>query len=144
MTAAAGTSHSSSCEATDRCTFSRGHSVAMGRKRCRATPTLHGDRLLATHRRHSEWQTGGRKADYRSCQIRSQMRAREDAGGQKWRFSHIGTKILISRPCRLVPKCFTCRASLSPGLAIFLPHGNGSKTESAPPAQHQSLLLSRP
>lgn len=48
MTAAAGTCHSSSCDATDRSTFSNGHPAAMGRTRCRATPSRQGDRLFAT------------------------------------------------------------------------------------------------
>lgn len=64
MTAAAGTSHSSACEAADRCTFSSGHSTAMGHTRCRASPTRQGDRLFATRFGHTgarseeviEWQ----------------------------------------------------------------------------------------
>jgi DNA-binding transcriptional LysR family regulator len=43
MTAAAEACHSSSCEATDRCTFSSGHSAATGRTWCRATPTRQSD-----------------------------------------------------------------------------------------------------
>jgi hypothetical protein len=47
MTAAAGTCHSSSCEPNDRCTFSGGHSTAMGQTRARPTPPHQGHRLLA-------------------------------------------------------------------------------------------------
>ena len=49
MTAAARTCHSSSYEATDRCTSSSGHSTAIGQTRGRATPPRQGDRLFATH-----------------------------------------------------------------------------------------------
>lgn len=52
-TAAAGTCHSSFCEATVRCIFSSGHSTAMGHTRCRASPTRQGDRLFATLKRRS-------------------------------------------------------------------------------------------
>jgi len=48
MTAAAGTCNSSSRDATDRCTFSSGHSTAMGKTKGRTTPPLHGERLFAT------------------------------------------------------------------------------------------------
>jgi hypothetical protein len=48
MTAAAGTCHSSSCKATDRCTFSSGHSTAIGQTRGRMTPPLQRDRLFST------------------------------------------------------------------------------------------------
>ena len=48
MTAAAGTRHSSSSKATDRCTFSSGYSTAMGQTRGRTTPPRQGDRLFAT------------------------------------------------------------------------------------------------
>lgn len=67
MTAAAGTCHSSSCAAIDRCTFCSGRLTAMGRTTCRATPTRQGDRLLSTQSshgcrwsfpQHKEWRPG--------------------------------------------------------------------------------------
>lgn len=68
MTTAAETCHSSSCEATDRCTFSSGHKAAMGRTRCRATPSCHGDRLFATHCSNSDPLNVCLQADIRRCQ----------------------------------------------------------------------------
>ena len=48
MSTAAGTCHSSSCAVTDRCTFSSGHSTAVGQTRSRTTPPRQGERLFAT------------------------------------------------------------------------------------------------
>jgi len=54
MTAAAVIGHSSSCEATDRCTFGSDHSAAMGRTRYRVTPSRQGDRVFSTHSRQPD------------------------------------------------------------------------------------------
>jgi len=73
MTPATGTCHSSSCEATDRCTFSSGHSTAMDQSKSRTTPPRQADRLFATLQRHSLPRTDCREAVARlpDCSARS-------------------------------------------------------------------------
>lgn len=66
MTAADGTCHSSSCEATDRCTFGSGHSSAVCQTWGRTTPPRQGDRLFATLKRPPGLRSRCRKAARRT------------------------------------------------------------------------------